>query len=109
MTQALQILVGGDLVVGENCVLAQHPSSFSTMEGKAHLRALGSIDSQVMTFCGAGRVARFLYWVNRFGEPPTPRGQIWIPPAGRNDAPSFSVFGIGTWADEDEPKLYKMF
>jgi ATPase family associated with various cellular activities (AAA) len=109
MAEPIEILVIGDWVVDENWVLAKHRSSFSTMEGKAHLRALGSIDSQIMTFCGAGRVARFLYWVNRFREPAEARGEIWIRPEDRSGAPSFAIFGIGTWADEDEPKLYKMF
>lgn len=107
---AVPVLVMGDWVVDENWVLARHRSTLSTMEGRAHLRALGNIGSRVMTFCGAGRVARFLYWMNRFreekegGRPPAG----WVPPNDRRGI-TFSIFGLGTWADEDEPTLYKMF
>ncbi len=109
MSKPIEILVLGDWVVDENWVLAKHRSSFSTMEGKAHLRALGNVNSRVMTFCGAGRVARFLYWMNRFREPTESGGEIWIPPQERVNAPPFSILGIGIWSEDDEPKLYKMF
>jgi hypothetical protein len=48
--------------------------------------------------------------MNRFkdakdgGRPPAG----WLPATERKGI-TFSVFGAGTWAEEDEPKLYKMF
>src|ERR1700739_4218222 len=108
MGEPIEILVVGDWVVDENWVLAKHRSSSSTMEGRAHLRALGGLDSSVVTFCGAGRVARFLYWMNRFKEPTTKDPELWISPDRRDDE-AFSIVGLGHWAEEDEPRLYKMF
>lgn len=106
----IPILVIGDWVVDENWVLARHRSSLSTMEGKAHLRALGAVGSRVMTFCGAGRVARYLYWWNRYQEPQTSdeKDSGWLP-LGKREEMTLTVFGLGTWAEKDEPKLYRMF
>src|SRR4029079_16503091 len=90
-------------------VLAKHRSSFSTMEGNDHLRALGEIGSRVMTFCGAGRVARFLDWTHRFAEPEEEGGDGWIAPENRGPATTpFTIFGLGAWAEADEASLHKM-
>lgn len=109
---ATRILVAGDWIIDENWVLATHRSPTSTVEGKAHLRALGSFASGVRTFCGAGRVARFLYWRNRFLKPkPDAGSQIlhFVPLDSRSDRVWFDVFGLGAWAVQDQGRLFQMF
>ena len=111
-----EILVIGDWVIDENWVLATHRSPMSTVEGRSHLRALGGLSSKVMTFCGAGRVARILYWRNRFNFDVTSSPSVegtehkrqFISVSERTGV-WFKIFALGNWAEGDETKLFALF
>lgn len=104
----IEVLVLGDWVLDENWVLARHRSLYSDDGDRSHFRALGDVSSRVLELCGAGRVARFLYWCDRFGVDPDSGRMQWIE-SDKRSRPAFSIFGIGVWSQHDEVDLYRMF
>jgi hypothetical protein len=94
------VLVVGDWVVDENWTVSAHQSPTATEPLGSHFRSIVARDAAVFSFCGAGRVARALYWMNRF----KPDGQI-----EPNRDHRLSIYGLGIWAIGNGPSLRSFF
>lgn len=95
------VLVVGDWVVDENWTVATHQSPTSTEPIGSHFRSIVTRNGAVFGFCGAGRVARVLYWMNRYAE----NSVALNSPSG----PRLNIYGIGVWANEDSNNLRLLF
>jgi len=99
--RAKSILVVGDWVVDENWTVAAHQSPTATEPVGSHFRSIVARDAAVFSFCGAGRVARALYWMNRY----KPEGHAYE--LARE--PQLNIYGLGIWAIGDGPNLRSFF
>lgn len=99
--KAKNVLVVGDWVVDENWTVAAHQSPTATEPVGSHFRSIVARDAAVFSFCGAGRVARALYWMNRYKA----EGQAYVPAKD----PHLNIFGLGIWAVGDGQNLRSFF
>lgn len=95
------VLVLGDWFVDENWVTRPSRAERSSVEGGEHTEVCGGPEHRVLAFCGAGRVARHLYWLGRANKETEA-----IEHSGK--AP-FRVFGLGLWSPVDGCRLFKLF
>lgn len=97
-----KVIVVGDWVLDENWTVAPHQSSTSTEPLEIHYRSVVPRDGGVYGFCGAGRVARVLDWMNR-----------WKCDKGKavrvDTGPQIDIVGLGLWAMGDQPYLQRLF
>lgn len=96
----LNILVVGDWVIDENWLVASHNPVTSTHSGKEHFRSLvTNLDSQIISLCGAGNVARSLHGLSNWkslGE-------------GFELDKTLSIHGLGIWQPDDTRLLASLF
>jgi hypothetical protein len=98
-SEAINVLVVGDWVVDENWIIAKHDAETSAHVGEEHFRSLvDHVDSQVLSLCGAGNVARSLHGLSKHEV----SGQKSIDKA-------LKVFGLGLWHPDDTKLLASLF
>ena len=101
LSESLNILVVGDWVVDENWIIANHDAETSAHVGNEHFRSLvDHVDSQVLSLCGAGNVARSLHGLSIQETPGTEEMEI---------NKTLKVFGLGLWHPEDTKLLSSLF
>ena len=86
------IIVVGDWFVDEHWVTGIHRSSSASRTGMAHHRVIQNMDSQIESFCGAGRTASLLYNID-----------------SEKIQKNYSIYGIGIWHEHDKETLKNMF
>ena len=81
--------------------MTSHRSKTSTEPVGSHYRSIVDREGAVFGFCGAGRVARALFWINRYDR----KGRM---KEGTN-LEKINIHGLGLWADGDTNRLTTLF